>query len=87
MVPVWNSDEDEYDEPADWEADDWGDDDSTDVITCPNCQSEVYEDAEQCPVCGEFLIRSHRVWEDKPAWWIVLGLAGIIAVVLALTQM
>ena len=32
------------------------DDDSDDVtatVRCPNCGTDVYEDAEQCPKCGE----------------------------------
>jgi len=78
---------------TDWEEDDldedsWedvpDDDDESVTLPCPSCGAEVYEDADICPVCGEFIIRSSRVWEDRPVWYVVLGLIGIAAVVLAL---
>ena len=79
-----SDDSDEFDVPSEWE-EDW--DDSTDVIACSNCGSEVYADAEQCPLCGEYLIRSSRVWDGKPVWWVALGLAGILAVIMVLSGM
>lgn len=73
----------EDDEPDEWnlEADD-DEEEETAVLPCPSCGAEVYEDAERCPVCGEFIIgRRLRAWEGRPTWWIVLGLVGIGAVV------
>ena len=70
----------------DWDEDsiddDWAeDDDEADLARCPNCGADVYEDAEQCPSCGDYIVHRTSVWEDKPTWWILLGLAGIAAVV------
>jgi hypothetical protein len=49
------------------------------------CGMDVYEDAEKCPLCGEFFSRQPgEAWRGKPMWWIVLGLLGIIAVILML---
>ncbi len=59
-------------------------DEATETVACPNCRADVYEDAEQCPVCGEYITHSTSVWADRPWWWIALGLAGIIAVIFAL---
>lgn len=73
-------DDREYPDPDPWE------DDSTETIDCPSCGAEVYEDAERCPVCGDYLLRdTTSVWSDKPAWWLLLGILGIIAVATALT--
>ena len=66
---------------------DWGDgdDDVADVVNCPNCGSEVHELADCCPKCGEFIIDESRPLQGKPMWYLVLGGAGIIAVILVLT--
>ncbi|HEX8202018.1 MAG TPA: zinc-ribbon domain-containing protein [Isosphaeraceae bacterium] len=63
--------------------DDWtleDDSDSSDVVPCPECGAEVYEDAEQCPACGQYIILSTSPWRGRPLWWILLGLAGFAAV-------
>jgi hypothetical protein len=64
--------------------DDLPDDESVELLPCPECGADVYEDAEQCPVCGAFIIDDTNLWTGRSTWWIVLGLLGIIAVVLAL---
>jgi RNA polymerase subunit RPABC4/transcription elongation factor Spt4 len=73
------------DDNSDWELPDHGDDEEDESLTvaCPACGADVYEDAEQCPVCGEYVTHSTRAWDGKPLWWIILGVAGIIAVILA----
>lgn len=62
------------------------DDDEAEVVDCPACGAEVYEDAPQCPVCGEYITHGARgVWSNRPVWWVLLGLAGILAVTFAMT--
>ena len=73
---VWismNADSDIYDSDPfpDWE------DDETLTRECTSCGAEVYEDVEQCPVCGEWITDSTSAWSDRPTWWVVLGLLGI----------
>ena len=76
----------------DWETDgdDWGDedwpddDDSAELVPCPNCGREIYEEAEQCPSCGEYVTHDNRILASKPGWYVLLALAGVIAVILAL---
>lgn len=77
----------------DWDDDpdeDWSDDDEDDgdseTVPCPSCGAEVYEDAERCPSCESYLVHSTRAWTGKPAWWILLGLAGIGAVLWSLLR-
>ncbi len=68
--------DDEYpDEPAD---------EDTDTSTCPHCGAEVYEDAVQCPVCGNYITFSRNPLAGWPAGLLLLGLVGIAAAVLAL---
>ncbi len=64
--------------------DDW-DDESTDTITCPNCHEDVYEDAEQCPYCGWYIEHTTSAFDGKPFWFVLLGIAGIAAVIAALS--
>lgn len=77
----------------DWEDDayeeDWPDDDDGETLTivCPSCKADIYEDAEQCPYCGEYVLRSSGVWDGRPVWWIILGGVGIVATILALTAL
>jgi len=34
------------------------DDDEVEVVACPHCGAEIYEEAEQCPVCEQYVTRS-----------------------------
>ena len=63
---------------------DWGegDDDETGVVECPNCRADVYEEADSCPACGEFLTGSSQPLDRKPLWFVALGLFGVLAVIL-----
>ncbi len=73
----------------DWdEGDDAWDDEDAETATseCPKCGCDVYEDAVRCPLCGEYITHSHSPWKSKPTWFRMLGLAGIIAVIAALTM-
>jgi hypothetical protein len=55
-------------------------DDSDETIPCPFCGEPVYEEAERCPSCGQYLSR-----EDAPRRipaWFLLGVILSLAVVL-----
>jgi predicted nucleic acid-binding Zn ribbon protein len=74
---------------ADGEADsvwdeDWPDDaDGHGTVPCPHCGAEIYEDAPQCPACGDYVTPGgHRLWGGKPIWYIVIALLGVVAVIL-----
>lgn len=74
----------------DWEypdEDPVGEDDETVLIDCPRCGAEIYEDAVQCPICGEYVTRGSQAWTGRPNWWIALGLLGIIAVIVTLLNL
>ena len=67
--------------------DDWpdgGDPDESGVAACPKCGADVYEDAEQCPLCGEWITHSTHPLSGRPWWFVLAGLAGIAAVIATL---
>jgi hypothetical protein len=58
----------------------------------------VYAYAEQCPSCGEYIVDHESAaalqgpgeageWRGRPWWWIVLGGAGVAAVIWWLTRL
>jgi hypothetical protein len=72
----WEEDEDDFvEEPAE-----------VDLVPCPACGAEIYEDAEQCPKCGQYIVPDTRAWSGKPLWWMLLGLVGIAAVIYTLVR-
>ena len=72
--PEWD-DGFEYDEYPDTD-----DVDDPQVLPCPECGTDIYEDSEQCPACGQYVTFEHSPWTGRPTWWIVLGVLGVIAV-------
>ncbi len=85
-------DEDDVYSGDDYATDEFGDtDDSTITRPCPNCGTDIYEDAPSCSACGEWVdwstaAASRKVWwaQQQPTWWVYLGLAGILATIWAL---
>jgi hypothetical protein len=79
-------DDDRYDEDdLDSEYDDDAfDDDAPELVDCPECGEPVYEDAEQCPSCGQYITHSTSPLAGKPGWMIGLFVAGVLAVILSL---
>ena len=58
------------------------DDDDSETVPCPDCGEDVYEDAERCPACGNYIVHTRpHIWANRPLWWIVLGACGIAAVI------
>ena len=60
-----------------WE--DEPDDDGDDTNPCPYCKKDVYEGAEQCPSCGNYL--SEEDARSAPTWIIVGGLICLVIVI------
>ena len=74
-------DEDDFDDGYD---DDYGDDDDAEVDTkvCPYCRAEIYEEAEECPECGNYLTGREGAAGGKPMWIVVtvIVLAGVFLI-------
>ena len=62
------------------------DDESIEVVPCPECGADVYEEAPQCPHCGAYITYDTSIWAGRHPWWILLGLLGIVAVIVALAM-
>jgi len=75
--------EDSWDqEPSDELDDEF--DDVAETVPCPNCGAEIYEEAERCPECGDYVTFGTNAWSGRPLWWIVLGMLGVVAMVIVL---
>ncbi len=66
--------------------DDELDDNASGTTVCQHCGAEVYEDVEECPACGTYLSPDTNAWSNRPLWWTLLGLAGLVAVLIALAE-
>ena len=77
----WQED-DELDETEDPdESDQDSDEDPSGTVPCPRCGEDVYEEAERCPNCGEY-ITAGAVSSSRPKW-LILGVAlALLAVLL-----
>lgn len=68
-----------------WNDEEWEDlpEEPEDVgyVECQNCGEEIYEESEQCPYCGFYVVRgSSSPFSGKPGWYVALALLGIFAV-------
>ena len=73
---------DEYPDEGDYEhGEDYGEDD---LVDCPECGAAIYDDAVRCPICGEYVTHGGGPWSGRSPLWIGLGVAGVIAVIVAL---
>ncbi len=70
---------DEDPDPSDMDPDEH-DDDVLDTHPCPNCNAEIYEDADQCPVCGHYVTRGLSA-QHKPYVYIA-AVVVIIAIMM-----
>jgi hypothetical protein len=67
----WDDDEDD-DFEREGEA---SDDDPT--MPCPRCGEAVYDDAERCPHCGQYLSAEDAPSARPPVWIVVGALAAL----------
>ena len=72
----------EYPEPDEFE-----DEDDCETRACPSCGMDVYEDVEQCPTCGDYVVFSDAALSGWPWWFVALGMLGIVSLILTLTML
>ena len=77
----WTPDDDD-DAESEWQEDE--DDDET--VPCPHCGKPVYEGAEQCPACGNYISEEDSPTPVKPLWIVVGGLICLAIVILWIWQ-
>ena len=59
--------------------------DDDDMIVCPVCNSDVYEDAPSCPSCGHYLSDSDRIQNHAPWRAVAILLLAMIALFVLIT--
>ena len=81
--PTWDPDGEEL--PFE---EDFDEDDASETVECTLCGADVYEDALQCPICGEYVSRpSSRPFSSRPVlFYVAVTLTGLAALVLALSS-
>jgi RNA polymerase subunit RPABC4/transcription elongation factor Spt4 len=67
---------DEWDEEDDFEQDDI---DEAATVACSFCGREIYEDAERCPYCENYVVAESGTSQRKPLWIIITALVCIYA--------
>jgi hypothetical protein len=50
------------------------------TIPCPHCGEDVYDDTEQCPACGTWLVRDGRPTSGRPSLFVV----GVVVALLVI---
>jgi hypothetical protein len=53
----------------------------TDTVPCPFCKAPVYDNAEWCPHCRNYLFYEGPPPREKP-WWLIGGVVACLLVVL-----
>ena len=82
----WKDDDWKDEGPLDEDLDEYGNDTASTTAPCPECGAEIYEDAEWCPACGQYITtKQGSTWAGKSLWWVLLGAAGVIATISALS--
>lgn len=64
-------------------------DEDDELIECPECGKQIYVESEQCPACGHYSPdepAGASLWQGHSWWWVLLGVLGVVAVILALSQ-
>jgi len=51
------------------------------TVPCPFCREHVYDNAEWCPHCRNYLFYEGAIPPEKP-WWLVGGVVACLLVVL-----
>ena len=53
---------------------------TVDTVPCPFCKQPVYDNAERCPHCRNYLFYEGAQPGEKP-WWFILGVIDCLLVV------
>lgn len=95
---IMDYEESDWDDDFDSDEDDNFDDedDASETISCPECGTDIYEDADSCPQCGVYIHHGYRAGHGSGWWtfggaidewapfWIFLAVAGVLGVVFSL---
>lgn len=51
-----------------------------DTVPCPFCRRPIYEEAERCPYCGQYLSQEEDTPIKRPPWMILGALISLALV-------
>jgi endogenous inhibitor of DNA gyrase (YacG/DUF329 family) len=77
-------DEEHDDDERDWpDESDQDADDDPDAMTvpCPHCGADVFDEADVCPRCGNFIVHGEAS-SKRPSVWLLVGVIVCLAAVL-----
>lgn len=78
LMGDWKEEDDDLDEAEDPdESDQDSDEDPSATIPCPNCGHDVFEDADRCPHCGEYITPAAS--SARPMWLIIAAILALLA--------
>ncbi len=61
------------------ESDGWREDWETEALeSCYHCGAGIYEQAEQCPTCGNYIIDGDSHTSSQPAWVIATAILLLV---------
>ncbi len=52
----------------------------SEMLPCPSCGAEVYEETQRCPHCGDWIMPLAGSTRRKRRVWIIAALLAIIAI-------
>jgi len=55
------------------------DDDEPDTVPCPYCRREIFDDADRCPYCENYLSAEDRPAGPRSGFWAVAMVLALLA--------
>jgi hypothetical protein len=43
------------------------------TVPCPYCKRDIYDDAERCPYCENYITEEDTPPSPRKPWWLILG--------------
>jgi hypothetical protein len=80
-MPRTDDSDDDFEGGWDDEGDDLPDDSAAATITCPYCGEDIYEDAQRCPHCDQYISAETSGASPKP-WWVIAGVVVLLYVLI-----
>ena len=56
----------------------------TDTITCPSCGARIYEETQQCPHCGDWVVPRVTMGRRRPVFLAIVLLMVLLILIFAL---
>ena len=81
MSYMAQDDDESLDDDSDEDSESADENGSTETVPCPCCRKPVYEQAELCPHCGNYILMQDAP-NRKPLWMIVTAVATLAAIAL-----